>query len=175
MSALPHPDPPLRDGEIFLRPFQPGDEHVLSSWGQDETILRWTGVPRGNPPEFAAARAKSNEQARLDGTAIVLLITDNEEVVGSCDIRIPTPGVGEIGYLISHKGRGRGIGYTAVTMMSEWALNTLPIEYIQALVHPNNTASIRLLEKMGYKKDRLLVGYRDDPNDDGDRIRYLLY
>ena len=45
MSALPFPDPPLRDGVVALRAWRDEDAAVTIGWAQDPDVLRWAGLP----------------------------------------------------------------------------------------------------------------------------------
>jgi hypothetical protein len=45
MSALALPDPPLSDGVVTLRGFEPSDVSALVEICQDPEIPRWTLVP----------------------------------------------------------------------------------------------------------------------------------
>jgi hypothetical protein len=45
MPAIPLPEPPLTDGEIRLRAWEPGDARAVTAACQDPEIPRWTVVP----------------------------------------------------------------------------------------------------------------------------------
>ena len=63
---------------------------------------------------------------------------------------------GFIGYSMDQHFIGRGITTEAVHLVMEFAFKTLNIHRIEAYVAPQNSASIRVLEKAGYTREGLL-------------------
>jgi RimJ/RimL family protein N-acetyltransferase len=110
--------------------------------------------------------------------ALVLAIVEagSGELLGWCEIRRPErddPGRGEIGYELVEEARGRGAATRGVGLLVEWALRELAMRRIQALVHPDNAASMGVLERIGFEREGLLRSYR--PGDDGDRVMFAIY
>ena len=61
-----------------------------------------------------------------------------------------------IGYALDEQSVGRGITSEAVQLMVHFAFEYLQINRIEAYVSPQNTASIRVLEKTGFLCEGLL-------------------
>ena len=61
-----------------------------------------------------------------------------------------------IGYALDEQSVGRGITSEAVQLMVHFAFEYLQINRIEAYVSPQNTASIRVLEKTGFLREGLL-------------------
>ncbi|RJP65068.1 MAG: N-acetyltransferase [Ignavibacteriales bacterium] len=59
----------------------------------------------------------------------------------------------EIGYALKPEYWGQGIMAETLTAMIEFGFNTLMLHSIEANVNPGNTASIKVLEKAGFKKE----------------------
>ncbi len=75
----------------------------------------------------------------------------------------------DIGYIIDPARLRQGIATEAVTAMLEFCFNGLGLHRVQAFIHPDNTASRALVEKLGFRREGLLrhnlrVGedWRDD-------------
>ncbi len=176
MSELPFPEPLLTDGVVVLRPWRPEDAAVRASWGDDPVIVRWTGVPANYTEEAARAHMARSEEARKAGRSLALAITDAATTVvgGSCDIRRPDPedpALGEVGYLLSGHARGRGLATRAMGLLVAWSFQELGMGRVQALVHPDNPRSARVLDRLGFKCEGLLRHYR--AGDDGREDRFL--
>jgi RimJ/RimL family protein N-acetyltransferase len=62
----------------------------------------------------------------------------------------------EMGYWLSEEFWGRGIATSAVTAMSDWALENYKLTRVFAMAFAHNTASIRVLEKAGFDREALL-------------------
>jgi RimJ/RimL family protein N-acetyltransferase len=58
----------------------------------------------------------------------------------------------EIAYFVSEKYSGNGYISEAAIAMAEWTLKTLGLEYLIAIVEPDNYPSQRIVEKCGFKK-----------------------
>lgn len=63
-----------------------------------------------------------------------------------------------IGYWLGQQYWGRGIMTEAVKLMVDYGFATLDIVRLQAGILGNNPASIRVLEKAGFKKEGVLRG-----------------
>ncbi len=71
----------------------------------------------------------------------------------NCDVFRKT---GEIGYWLGEPFWGRGIATEAVRALTTWAFETLPFKRIYAGVFSSNPASMRVLDKAGYKREACL-------------------
>jgi [ribosomal protein S5]-alanine N-acetyltransferase len=74
-----------------------------------------------------------------------------------------------IGYIIDPAKHRKGIATEAVSAMLDFCFGELGLHRVQAFIHPDNTASCKLVEKLGFRcegqlRDNLRVGdsWRDD-------------
>lgn len=74
-----------------------------------------------------------------------------------------------IGYMIDPARHRQGIATEAVSAMLDFCFGALGLHRLQAFIHPDNSASIALAEKLGFRREGLLrdnlrVGdlWRDD-------------
>ncbi len=74
-----------------------------------------------------------------------------------------------IGYIINPARHRQGFAMEAVSVMLDFCFVELGLHRLQAFIHPDNTASIALIEKLGFSREGLLrdnlrVGevWRDD-------------
>ena len=65
-------------------------------------------------------------------------------------------GTAEIGYWLGEPFWGRGLATDAVRTLTEHAFSRLNLRRLFATVFAHNTASCRVLEKAGYKREALL-------------------
>jgi RimJ/RimL family protein N-acetyltransferase len=134
-------------------------------------------VPADQSAQSARDYQERAELARQAGLMVALAIVDVESgaLVGSCDIRRPDPidpAIGELGYLLAAEARGRGLATRAIWLLTDWSFRELGMERVQALVHPDNRASARLLERLGFAREGLLRQYRAGANGREDRNVY---
>jgi ribosomal-protein-alanine N-acetyltransferase len=172
-APLHHPDPPLTDGTVVLRAWRADDLAAVATFGLDEDNVRFGDVAAGHREGEAAAFLATMEHRRREGSGLSFAVTDGrgDEVLGTCDIRFPLPGVGEIGYLLRPGARGRGTMTRAVRLCVAWAFADLGLVRVQAFVSPDNARSIRLLERLGFAREGLLRSYRGPG---ADRVAYAV-
>ncbi len=141
--------------------------------------MRWTGVPAGDTRAGALEYIAAAEEARRAGRAIALGIVEVQSsgVIGSCDIRRPEPRdpeLGEITILLAREARGRGLASRALALLIEWGVRDLEMQRIQAVVHPENDASIAMFERLGFEREGLLRRLRPRATGREDRILYAV-
>ena len=63
---------------------------------------------------------------------------------------------GEIGYMVAPAARGRGASVRAVDLLSRWGFDELGLERLELRIDVTNTASERVAERAGYRRDGVL-------------------
>ncbi len=91
---------------------------------------------------------------------IVLAIDINKEVIGAVGLHdISKDHKAEIGYWITKKYQGRGIASKAVKEVTNFGFHTFKLKRITAHIFSENKASVRVVEKSGYKFEGVLKKY----------------
>ncbi|SCE71359.1 GNAT family N-acetyltransferase [Micromonospora mirobrigensis] len=166
----------LTDGVVTLRRLAPADAdgvHRLSTL--PEVVA--SSVPPV-PPDRAAIerRCRLAESHWLAGESADLAILDavSGEVVGVCKLRYDEPptGQGMLGYSMLPEARGRGLATRAVRLVAEWAFG-VGLARLWAGTRPENVASQRVLERVGFRREGLMRGRLPGP--DGTRVDSTLY
>lgn len=81
----------------------------------------------------------------------------------------------EIGYeLFDDKYKGQGIMTEALGSIVDYGFNKMKLERIEAFVSPRNTPSIKLLERMNFKKEGFLKHHYFYNNEMDDSILFAL-
>ncbi|TDC72899.1 GNAT family N-acetyltransferase [Micromonospora sp. KC606] len=179
-SARPLPDLAggrLTDGVVILRPLGPDDIDVMYRLHTLPEVVANQAPPV--PPTRAAIerRCRTAESAWLTGAVARLLIVDaaSGEPAGSCGLSCSAPAAGEggVGYALSPGWRGRGYATRALRLLAGWAFGPVGMARLVAGTLPANTASHRVLEKVGFRREGLLRGRL--PGLDGTRIDDLVF
>ncbi|MCL1923306.1 MAG: GNAT family N-acetyltransferase [Propionibacteriaceae bacterium] len=58
---------------------------------------------------------------------------------------------GSLGYWIDHSYAGRGIIPVAVALVTDYAMTTMGLHRIEICIRPENRASLRVVEKLGFR------------------------
>ncbi|MFN0175284.1 MAG: GNAT family N-acetyltransferase [Saprospiraceae bacterium] len=163
---------------IALTPFEPGDKPNLVLYLNDPVLYRNTlRIP--SPYTDADAEQWLNtarENRALYGQTYNWAIRHTEHgVIGGIGAFIRTGVDGhldEIGYWLGEPFRGQGIATDAVRVLCERLFETRPaLVRIEAKVHSDNPASVRVLEKAGFEQE----GYaRKHTIKDGELIDVIL-
>jgi RimJ/RimL family protein N-acetyltransferase len=69
------------------------------------------------------------------------------------------PGAVDIGYWLIERARGRRLASHAVALLARWALTDAGLARVEALVESDNTASQRVLESVGFRREGHLRSY----------------
>ncbi|HET8617142.1 MAG TPA: GNAT family N-acetyltransferase [Actinomycetales bacterium] len=146
--------PTLQTERLRLRPFGEADAGALFALHSDEHALRYWD----SPPWSDAARAQPFiERCRKmadDGTGVRLAVDrrDDGAFVGWCSFSRWNPDFrsGALGYCFCSTWWGRGYATEAAGALLDWAFDTLDLNRVQAETDTRNTASARVLEKLGF-------------------------
>jgi RimJ/RimL family protein N-acetyltransferase len=177
MRPIPLPDPPLTDGELLLRPWEPRDVAAITAACQDPEIPRWTVVPYNYTERHAIDFVTASPGDLRAGRELALAIVDSDDgVLGALGMsKFDWSGMtAEIGYWMAPESRRRGFGARATRMLAEWAIATLGLERIELLANPANEASQRLAERAGFTREGVLRKYRRRHGVREDLVMYSL-
>jgi RimJ/RimL family protein N-acetyltransferase len=161
VTAISHPDPPLRDGVIMLRAWRAPDVPAIVDICSDEISGRYTTVPVPYTQSDAREWLAGHSRALADGASIAFAVVEPpaDAPLGSIGLTRHGDSVAEVGYITAPTARGRGLMPRAVALLTGWAFATLGIERVELATHPDNVASIRVAEKCGFIREGVLRSY----------------
>jgi ribosomal-protein-alanine N-acetyltransferase len=82
---------------------------------------------------------------------------------------------GHIGYWVDQRVAGRGIIPTAVALASDHAFRVLQLHRIEIAMRPENVASKRVVEKLGFRYEGMRPGYLHIDGAWRDHLVYALH
>ncbi len=121
-------------------------------------------MPPGNPSVASSFRAMvrdARRQAR-DGRGLVLVTLYDGQLVGQVTLTGLTRGSAQwvqVGYWIDRDLAGRGITTTAVALVVDHCLQDLDLHRVEIAIRPENTASLRVVDKLGFRREGLAPRY----------------
>jgi [ribosomal protein S5]-alanine N-acetyltransferase len=172
MAKKPTPHPTLSTARLRLRQFRAEDADAMHECFADPQAMRFWNQP------VYTKRIETERAVRsfIDCTpsyyrfwAVAEAGTDRcLGLVNYHDGHIRSKRV-SIGYIIEPTRQRQGIGAEAVSAILDFCFGELGLHRAQAFIHPDNIASIALVEKLGFRREGLLrdnlrVGevWRDD-------------
>jgi RimJ/RimL family protein N-acetyltransferase len=157
------PPEPLSDGETALRPWRVSDVPTLVELCHDPEITRWTRVPTAYGITSARAWIAESRALVSDGISapFAVIAPGDGRLLGSISLMRFTweHGRGEVGYLLGREARGRGHATRALRLICAWGFATLGLERIDLYAATGNTASQRVAERAGFKREAILRSY----------------
>ena len=165
---LPYPEPPLEDGVVRLRAWEPGDLACVRAAGTDPRIPQGTTVPAVYSDAEALAYVERQQRRQRDGEGLPLAIerVATQAAVGSIVLLFRhQPAVLGLGYCLIPEERGHRFAGRAVKLLAPWALGLEAVNRVEAIVEPDNAASRRTLEEAGFRQEGLLRSYLDGTRD----------
>lgn len=135
---------------LTLRPYQPSDAAVITSWLKSEYLMRQWCADRYEHYPVTPEDMNSYHERYIDGQrSRALTMTDVDEVVGYITLRTPADDTTEqrLGFVIvDDSKRGRGLGKTLVSMAVKYAFETLGATKVSLGVFENNPSAIHCYE-----------------------------
>ena len=131
-----------------------GDHDRFIAFASDDDVWKNLSDHFPHPYTMADAEAWVAQQSGVD-PAKHFAICDPQGPIGRIGLTFRQRGPShsaEIGYWLGKPFWGRGIMTAALQVVTTYAVETLALVRIEAQVRTNNTASIRVLEKLGYKR-----------------------
>ena len=155
----------LETARLRLRLFTHDDLPVMYTLNTDPDVIKYAESPAKDMEEVRQrleqgplADYKKYGYGRF---AVELKATGN--VIGFCGIKyLPEIDLPEVGYRYLKEYWGRGIGTEAAGACVGFARDDLKIKKLIALIIPENTASIRVAEKLGMTRGPLIHIYGED-------------
>jgi len=142
----------LQTPRIILRQFTEADAPLILALNSDPEVVKYLHEPA----------LKTEEQAKKILLEIILpqyknnlgrwaiYTKDEMEFIGWCGLKYrPDRDETDLGYRLMQKDWGNGYATEAAQLTLDYAFKTLNLSLITARAHIENTASSRILEKIG--------------------------
>ena len=152
--------PSIQLTDLTLRPLQEEDADQLFRIYQTEGVLKF--FPNPNPPAFEKVqRFIHNQQSHWEkyGYGNWGIVPEGEtEIIGWAGLQfLPELDETEVGFLLDRPFWGRGYATEAARASLQFGFNRFKLDHIIALVHPENRASMRVIDKSGMEYQETLT------------------
>jgi RimJ/RimL family protein N-acetyltransferase len=154
----------LRTDRLELRPVRDEDVDRMLEYRNLPEVNRWLIHTEVDPASFRAAWRRAAEDPDDHSAAVVL----DDVVIGTVSLELVDgmgqPGVkarteAQLGYIFDPAYAGHGYATEAATAMVAHAFDRLGVRRITAGCFADNLASVRILEKIGMRREQ--HGVRD--------------
>ncbi len=160
--------PVLRTERLLLDPYTPGDEEGFVALFQDVRVSRWMGDGPVTEAEDRALFGRVFTKVYAENLFDVWAVRRDGRLVGHAEIkRTEAVGGHEIVYALAPEAWGSGLGTELAEAIVGYGFDSLGLAEVHATVAEPNTASLVLLERIGF------THVRDVREDDGSTTRVL--
>ena len=166
----------LTDGVIRLAKLSDAHLPGLASLIEDPDVLENTRVPEPAPDGFERQWLEAYKEGDADGTRDGFAIEDAEtgEFLGIAGLVAieSKESQAEIGYIVAREARGRGIATRALRLVTDYALGELDLARVQLMIGSENTPSMRVAERCGYRREGVFRSLYLKPGRRADMVVY---
>jgi [ribosomal protein S5]-alanine N-acetyltransferase len=151
-------DAVIETARLRLRRFYESDVEAMYELCSRPEIIRYarnTPVASLEDARELMQAAPFHDYATYGYGRFACVWKESGDVIGFSGIKyVPEVSDNELGYRFLPEYWGRGLATEAGQASVEFARSTLQLTRLVALVHPDNTASARVLEKLGFVLER---------------------
>jgi ribosomal-protein-alanine N-acetyltransferase len=157
----------LRAGRVGLRPLAYSDARAWSEVRRRNAdwLRPWEAtVPPGDttaPTSFRGLVRDLRHQAK-ERRALPFAVTVDDEFAGQLTVTNIVGGSArwaQVGYWIDQRHAGHNVMPTAVALVVDYCLQQLRLHRVEVAIRPENTASLRVVEKLGFTEVGYARGY----------------
>ena len=151
----------IRTERLILRPWAFEDVPDVLAYADDKEWSRYLPIPQpyveADALKFIATQVLQNRQEHPSWA-----VEHERRVLGGVNLRLtPDLRIGEIGYSLARSFWGRGLTTEAAGAVVGAAFKTCPtLVRVRAMADARNVASLRVLEKIGMKREGVLRSNR---------------
>jgi [ribosomal protein S5]-alanine N-acetyltransferase len=146
---------------LQLRPLTEADDTFIVSLLNDEAFLRFIGDRGVRTPAGARVYIRQGPVAsyrRFGHGLLLVVLRDTQTPIGICGLlKRDTLQDVDVGFAFLPDYRGQGYGFESAAAVMEDGRASLGLGRIVAITDPENVASIRLLEKLGMRFERMIA------------------
>jgi RimJ/RimL family protein N-acetyltransferase len=151
----------LRTERVVLTPVDAANARELWEVLNGPDLRRYQDIPRIRAEEFerqVRARPKELRPGAIGRFEWLLHAGAPESAMGWISLRVNdrSPRIGEVGYSLLPAGRGYGYASEALSAVVDEAFREGELDEVQACIVPENVASRSVLDRTGFREERLL-------------------
>lgn len=151
--------PRLTHGAVTVRGIRPRDARVLETELQVNRpwLERWEATLPGTRPSGrfdTRASIRSLLEADRAGSGLALAVEVDGEFAGQLNVANISGGAlasSTLGYWIARRFAGRGATTTAVALVTDHLMLDRGLHRVEICIRPENLASLRVVEKLGFR------------------------
>lgn len=148
-----------KTSRLQIRPICIDDKETIFSYRSDPETNKYLSLIPQSVDDIAEFISNSSTDINVPGTWFQLAIIERSstQLIGDIGIHFlnsdPENKQVEIGYTLNKDFRGKGYATEALFAVIDYLFNTLDKHRITASIDPTNLNSIKLVERLGFRKE----------------------
>lgn len=147
----------IQTARLILRPFEPSDAKAAFGWLGDPVVMQFT--PAGPDKSIEQTRTRlvgyQKHQKAHGFSKWLILEGDSGIAIGDSGLLVLQDyGWVDLGFRFAQPYWGKGLATEVASAWVRTAFDKLGVARLGAFVHPGNVASIRVLERVGFRAQR---------------------
>lgn len=167
----------LTTERLLLNPINIGHAEAICRYRSDSATNRYQGwIPKDIEDVISFISNRTSPEINVNGTWFQLVVTlkTTGEIIGDIGLHFTGSGNGqvELGCTIAREHQGNGYASEALTEVISYLCDTLGKHRLIASIDPENIPSIRLFERLGFRKE---PQHANSSTEDDIRVADLVY
>jgi RimJ/RimL family protein N-acetyltransferase len=172
------PEYPIRTARLLLRPYRPDDVDAVHAYERLPETARYLANEPMSRAETEALVTRRIGSSTLGGVGeavnMVVELAQTGDLVGDCVLFWCGEGQAEVGYVLHPDHYGHGYATEAVGALLRLGFGELGVHRVAARCDARNTASVRVLERAGLRREAHLVQSEFIKNEWTDQLIYAI-
>jgi ribosomal-protein-alanine N-acetyltransferase len=159
------PMPTLQEGRVTIRPIRLRDARALERELLDNRgwLRKWEATNPHGPMSFdVRAGIRSLQTNARAGFGLPFVVEYDGALAGQLNVSGMSYGSlssATIGYWVSERFAGKGVTPTAVALAADYCFFQVGLHRMEVCIRPENAASLRVVEKLGFRYEGLRRRY----------------
>jgi ribosomal-protein-alanine N-acetyltransferase len=149
--------PTLHSERLVLRPLEMRDAPQMLLLRSNPNLMKYIPRPLTLTIEDAKKKIRAMHLSMLKNGNInwALTLKDSDEMIGVMGFATvyPEHKRAEIGYMMLEEHHGKGYLTEILPKIIQYAFDTMGMHSLEAIIDPRNTASEKVLIKLGFRKE----------------------
>jgi ribosomal-protein-alanine N-acetyltransferase len=147
----------LTTERLSLRPFRPEDREAVHAYAADPAVVEF--MEYGPNTEAQTDEFMAEALVALPGKWLRALVRHSDgAVIGAAQLTVQSDlhHRAEMGYVLARSAWGRGYATEAAAAILDFGLTDAALHRIVATTDPANAGSVRVLEKIGMRREGVM-------------------
>lgn len=147
----------LHTSRLLLRPVLSDDAGAIYTYRSDAQMNRYQGWIPESPGEVRAFINRSTPEFDTPDSwyQLAIVLRDSSDVIGDVGVHFLSEGSRqvELGCTLNRQFQGRGYAAEALSGLVDYLFKDLNKHRITASVDPRNHSSVKLMERLGFRRE----------------------